>query len=234
VTGPEGGPLITIGNLELGKKPRIAAVVDSIIPVQRLLDLKQLGVDLLEVRVDLIDQQLDSIEKYLYDLKLAVTLPMIGTVRENERTRDGRSEYFKRIMPYVDAVDIELDAPIAREIRELARAKGDVVIVSDHDFEKTPDITTLRNTAARAMAQGADIVKVVTMARNADDAWRLVTFAGTCEVPVVAFAMGEAGVFSRIRACEFGSLFTYGYITQAVAPGQLSAEDLVRKIKIKV
>jgi 3-dehydroquinate dehydratase-1 len=110
-------------------------------------------------------------------------------------------------------------------------AKGNTVIVSEHDFEKTPDIATLRSMAGRAVEQGADIVKIVTMARNADDAWRLVTFAATYEAPVVAFAMGEMGTFSRVRACEFGSLFTYGYISKAVAPGQLPAEELVKKIK---
>lgn len=221
--------MISIGSLELGRKPCVAAVVDAVIPVQDLLDLKQLGVDLLEIRVDLIDATLDCIEKYLFDLKLAVRLPMIGTVRENKRTAGSRPAYFKRIMPYVDCVDIELGTPISQEVRELA--KGNVVIVSEHDFNKTPDIATLRSMADRAVQQGADIVKIVTMARNADDAWRLVTFAATCEVPVVAFAMGEMGSFSRLRACEFGSLFTYGYITEAVAPGQLSAEELVRKIK---
>ena len=221
--------MIAIGNLELGKSACVAAVVDAIIPMQDLLDLKQLGVDLLEIRLDLIDKPLDCIEKYLYDVKLGVRLPLIGTVRENERTKGKRPEYFRRMAPYVDCVDIELGAPEAPELHEIA--KGIKVIVSNHDFEKTPDIRPLHSMAGRALAQGADIVKIVTMARNADDAWRLVTFAGTCEAPVVAFAMGEAGAFSRLRACEFGSLFTYGYITKPVAPGQLSAIELVKKLK---
>jgi 3-dehydroquinate dehydratase-1 len=221
--------MITIGKLELGKSARVAAVVDAIIPIQYLLDLKRLGVDLLEIRADLIDKPLDCIEKYLYDLKFAVSLPMIGTVRENERTKGKRPDYFRRIIPYVDCVDIELGAPEAPELHSMAQ--GVVVIVSEHDFEKTPDVATLRSIVNRALAQGANIVKIATMARNIDDAWRLVTFAGTCETPIVAFAMGEMGTFSRVRACEFGSLFTYGYITKPVAPGQLSAEELVRKLK---
>jgi 3-dehydroquinate dehydratase-1 len=221
--------MITIGNLELGKKPCVAAVIDALVPMQDLLDLKRLGVDLLEARLDLIDKPLDCIEKYLFDVKLGVCLPIIGTVRENERTAGKRSEYFQRMMPYVDCVDIELGSPDARELHEIA--KGAAVIVSYHDFERTPDIKTLRRMAERARGQGADIVKLVTTARNSDDAWRLITFAGTSETPVVAFAMGEPGAFSRVRACEFGSLFTYGYITGAVAPGQLSAAELVKKLK---
>jgi 3-dehydroquinate dehydratase-1 len=223
--------MITIGNLELGKKPCVAAVVDAIVPIQELLELKRLGVDLLEVRLDLIDKPLDCIEKYLYDVKLAARLPLIGTVRENEHTKGKRSVYFRRMLPYVDCVDIELGAPDAQELHEIVH--GVKTIVSYHDFVKTPDVGTLRSKAGDAVRQGADIVKIVTMARNTDDAWRLVTFAVTWGgAPIVAFAMGEPGAFSRLRACEFGSLFTYGYITKPVAPGQLSAEELVKKIKV--
>jgi 3-dehydroquinate dehydratase type I len=83
----------------------------------------------------------------------------------------------------------------------------------------------------RALSQGADIVKIATIARNEEDAWRLLRFARKCTVPIVAFAMGEEGAFSRVKACEYKSLFTYGYITKAVAPGQLSALELLREIK---
>ena len=142
--------MIAIGNLELGKSACVAAVVDAIIPMQDLLDLKQLGVDLLEIRLDLIDKPLDCIEKYLYDVKLGVRLPLIGTVRENERTKGKRPEYFRRMAPYVDCVDIELGAPEAPELHEIA--KGIKVIVSNHDFEKTPDIRPLHSMAGRALA----------------------------------------------------------------------------------
>ncbi len=225
--------MIKIGSLELGRKPRearVAAVVDAMVPMQDLIDLKKKGVDLLEIRVDLIDKPLDCIVRCLGDLKKEVALPMIGTVRENERTAKNRAAVFQAIMPYVDCIDIELGASIAEHVQLSAKSQGKTIIVSEHDSEKTPDTKVLQSIVNRAVAQGADIVKVVSTAKNEEDAWRLLRFAKSCKVPIVAFAMGEAGTFSRIRACEYGSLFTYGYITKPVAPGQLSAEELIEKI----
>jgi 3-dehydroquinate dehydratase-1 len=223
--------MIRLGALELGQKPLVAAVVDSIVPLPDLIDLAKKGADLFEVRVDLIDRTLECIVKLMGDLKEAVGIPVIGTVRENERTINDRTAVFARIMPYVDGIDIELGAPVAAQVQAGAKADGKTVIVSEHDFEKTPDMGELRSIVDRAAVQGADIVKVVTTARSEEDAWRLLRFAATCKVPIVAFAMGEAGSFSRIRACEYGSLFTYGYITEPVAPGQLSAEALIAAVK---
>jgi 3-dehydroquinate dehydratase-1 len=119
----------------------------------------------------------------------------------------------------------------ADQILELARSQGKTILVSDHNFENTPDTVELQSIVDRAVAQGGNIVKVVTTAKTEDDAWRLLRFAKQCRVPIVAFAMGAAGSFSRIKACEYGSLFSYGYIGKAVAPGQLSAEELLRAMK---
>jgi 3-dehydroquinate dehydratase-1 len=223
--------MIKIGCCKLGKTPLVAAVVDAIVPLQDLVDLKKKGVDLLEVRVDLIDKPLNCIVRCLRDLWSAVALPVIGTVRENERTKKDRAAIFTAIMPYLDCIDIELGASIASPVQMQAKAAGKTVIVSEHDFEKTPNDKELQSIVHRALRQGADIVKVVTTAQSEEDAWRLLRFAKSCTAPLVAFAMGEAGAFSRVKACEYGSLFTYGYISKPVAPGQISAEELIDKIK---
>ncbi|MBN2036116.1 MAG: type I 3-dehydroquinate dehydratase [Chitinispirillaceae bacterium] len=226
--------MLKIGSLEFNSReraPRVAAVVDFIVPAQYLLDLKKKGVGLFEVRVDLIAEPLDIIVPYLRELKKNAALPVIGTVRENGRTKKDRAGIYSAIMPYIDCIDIELGAPIAAEVQAQARLAGKAVIVSEHDFEKTPNGKALRAIVDRAVAQGADIVKIATTAKNEEDAWRLLRFAQSCKVPMVAFAMGEAGTFSRIKACEYGSLFTYGYMVKPVAPGQISADELVNIIK---
>ncbi len=76
------------------------------------------------------------------------------------------------------------------------------------------------------MRQGADIVKIATMAKSRADVVRLLRFTETCTVPVVTIAMSAIGTVSRVIAPLFGSLFTYGYITRPVAPGQLPVERL--------
>ncbi|MBN1129917.1 MAG: type I 3-dehydroquinate dehydratase [Chitinispirillaceae bacterium] len=219
--------MISLGPLALGNKPLVAGVVDAIVPSADLLDLRKKGLAIIEIRADLIEKPLECIARYVADISAAVGLPMIGTVRENERTRERRLELFTAILPFVDCVDVELGATDAAPVTELARSQKKVVLVSEHDFETTPDTPGLQSIVDRAIAQGAQIVKVVTTARDEEDAWRLLEFAKTCATPIVAFAMGEAGIFSRLRACEYGSLFTYGYITKPVAPGQLSVGELL-------
>ncbi len=214
-----------------GLKPRIVAVVDSLIPTPGLIALKRKGIDLLEIRVDLIDTVLESLLQYLRDIETQVGLPLIGTVRENPKTALLRPLLFRTIMPLVQGVDIELGCAIMDNVVAEAHRLGKTVIVSEHDFEKTPSDTVLQSIVDRAMAGGADIVKIATMALTEDDARRLLDFTKACPVPIAAFAMGERGAFSRVVAGEYGSLFTYGYITTAVAPGQLSAVELAEKIK---
>jgi 3-dehydroquinate dehydratase-1 len=225
-------PIVTnLAPLERGLKPRIVAVVDSLVPIADLNGLKRKGIDLLEIRVDLIDTALGSLVGYLRDIEAQVRLPLIGTVRESAKTAPLRPLIFRTIMPLIQGVDIELGCAIMAEVIREAHGLGKTVIVSEHDFEKTPDEAALQSIVDRAMAGGADIVKIATMARTEDDAVRLLKFTKACPVPIAAFAMGERGAFSRVIAGEYGSLFTYGYISTAVAPGQLSAVELVKKIK---
>lgn len=220
-----------LGAFEPRSTPRVVAVVDSLVPVADLIQLKRRGVDLFEIRVDLIDTTLTCLVKYLVDLAFSVGLPIIATVRENAKTVPDRLRIFRTIMPHVQFVDIELGCAIAAEVIAEAHRQGTTVIVSEHNLEKTPSDAALQSIVDRAKADGADIVKIATMAQSEDDAWRLLRFVQSCVFPIAAFAMGEKGVFSRLKACEFGSLFTYGYISKPVAPGQLSALEIVEKIK---
>lgn len=221
-------PIIKIGKAVLGRKPVVVAVVDEMIPVPRLIALGKKGVGMLEVRVDLIKRPLPEIAAYIKNIRVKVKLPIIGTVRGNRRNEGSRLDIFKAVAPFVDCIDIELGSPIAQEVRALA--KGKALIVSEHDFKKTPSGRTMRSMVEQAVRQGADIVKIAAMAKNDGDSRRLLRFVQKSKVPLVAFAMGEKGRRSRIEACSAGSLFTYGYITRAVAPGQLSAERLLREI----
>ncbi|MDD5675184.1 MAG: type I 3-dehydroquinate dehydratase, partial [Chitinivibrionales bacterium] len=68
-------------------------------------------------------------------------------------------------------------------------------------------------------------------AKKPDDVTCLFEFTGQCAMPVVALSMGEYGTISRLLAPLFGSLFTYGYIGEAVAPGQISIHQLIQDLR---
>jgi 3-dehydroquinate dehydratase-1 len=219
--------MVKIGSFECGKKPGIVAVLDEIILLEELDRLKSAGVDLLELRVDLIPRSLRCIVSYINDIHAAVGIPIIGTIRETDANKNKRVEMFKAIMGHIDCVDIELGSPISSEV--IAIADGKTIMVSEHDFNKTPTEAELQSIMDRSIDQGAEIVKIATMAHDYDDVRRLLKFIDVSEVPLVAFAMGEKGALSRLIAPLFGSLFTYGYLKKAVAPGQLSVTKLLEE-----
>lgn len=222
--------MVRIGSLELGRKPAVVAIIDEMISMEEISALKVKGIDLIELRVDCFAAPLEETVSYVKEIRSAVDIPSIGTVRETDFNRGNRLDYFKGISPYVDCVDIELGTPLSNEI--IACCKGKTILVSEHDFEKTPTDEVLQDMVERAIKQGADIVKIAVMARNRSDVTRLLRFTEDCKIPVVTIAMGPLGTVSRVISPLFGSLFTYGFMHRPVAPGQLSAEKLVEEISL--
>ena len=219
--------MLKIGNLELGNKICITAILDEFIPSEEVTEYKKEGVDILEMRIDCYDKPLHKVVHYLEEIRDKVSLPMIGTVRETKENRLMRTDIFRRITPFVDCVDIELGSPISDTVMSVANGK--TVIVSEHDFKKTPSKTGLEDIVDRSLKQGADIVKIATMANSRNDVRRLLKFTEECGCPLVTIAMGSIGTVSRVIAPLFNSLFTYGYITKPVAPGQLSVKKLLEE-----
>jgi 3-dehydroquinate dehydratase-1 len=225
-----GEKMVSIGNCELGKTPRVVAIIDEFFSAEKVLEMKVTGVDLFEMRIDCLSPPLDKIVTYLDSVWTIASLPMIGTVRENDWTRKDRVNIFRAIMPFVDSIDLELDTPISGEVRSFAEDK--IVVISEHDFTKTPKDSELKDIVSRSIDQGADIAKLAVMANSADDVRRLFWFTQTCTTPIVTIAMGPLGSVSRVISPLFGSLFTYGFIEKPNAPGQLAAKKLVDEIDL--
>ncbi len=214
-----------MGGLRLGEKPEVVAILDRMYPAGEVASIARAGAGILEVRADCFEGPLERLLDYCARIREAAPMPIIGTVRENDQTRESRQAIFEAIAPHVDCVDIEIDAPIAPAVISLANGK--TVMVSEHDFDGTPDHEGLQRIVDAALGMGANIVKIATMANCREDVTRLLRFTEECEANLVTMAMGPVGTISRVIAPLFGSLFTYGYIGEAVAPGQLPALELV-------
>ena len=221
--------MLKIGDLELGTKPVIAAIIDEKIPLEKIQELKKEGVGLLEIRVDCFNRPINEVTQYMKEVRDTLLMPTIGTIRENDSNRDSRVDLFRQIMPFVDCVDIELGCGISDEVRRLA--EGKTIMVSEHNFINTPSYTDLQMIVERALGQGAQIVKIATMALSLEDVRKLLRFTEDCDEPLVTIAMGAVGTVSRLIAPLFGSLFTYGYITHPVAPGQISVHKLLEEFR---
>jgi len=218
-----------MGNLELGKVPRVAGIIDCAMAAVRLNGFIDSGVDIFEARVDLFNKPVDKVVNYIKKIRASVSAPFIGTIRENDFNREERIEGYVELAKHVDCVDIELGMPEWREVVDSIGGAA-VIMVSEHDFKSTPDLDGLAAIVKRSVEQGAEIVKIAVKAKCAGDVTRLMRFTEDCETPLVSIAMGKIGQISRVAAPLFGSLFSYGYLRKPVVRGQLSAVKVAKAL----
>jgi 3-dehydroquinate dehydratase-1 len=143
-----------------------------------------------------------------------------------------RTELFAAALPSVDAVDVEVAAPICQPIVAHAHAHGALAIVSHHDFTRTPNDAELAAHCDAALRTGADVVKIATAVADTGDAGRLLDLLRTrYGHALVVIGMGSAGVATRVFFPLFGSLLTYGFVGRSGAPGQLPLEELYEALR---
>lgn len=133
---------------------------------------------------------------------------------------------------HADIVDFEMgsDPAHVREVRELSQACGVKLILSFHDFSKTPALDVLNQRFTEAERLGADIAKVAVMPRAMDDILTLLTAtlqsSRQLGIPVVSMSMGGHGALTRLCGWAFGSAMTFAMGESSSAPGQMPIEDV--------
>jgi 3-dehydroquinate dehydratase type I len=90
-----------------------------------------------------------------------------------------------------------------------SRPKGAKLIISYHDFDRTPTLEELKKIVGEMLAKGADICKVVTKALTVEDNLIPLRLLAESQAPMIAFCLGKKGRISRIMAPQFGSLISY-------------------------
>lgn len=133
----------------------------------------------------------------------------------------------------VDMIDLELftgDEQVKATV-EHAHAKNVFVIMSNHDFHKTPAAEEIIQRLRKMQELGADIPKIALMPQSKTDV--LTLLSATLEMqeryadrPVITMSMAKTGVISRLAGEVFGSAATFGAVKKASAPGQISVTDL--------
>jgi 3-dehydroquinate dehydratase type I len=188
--------------------------------------------DLIELRAD-----------YLKRMKLALLLenrrkPFIVTNRKKEEGGKYKGEERKRLSVLQEAIELGadyVDVELATErsfLQDLIRnKKGTQVILSFHDFRRTPSVKELQSLFGQMVRLGADVTKIVSFARSWEDNLNilsLVPFAKARRRKIVAFCMGEKGKISRLFSPFMGAAWTYASLGRgkASAPGQLTVREL--------
>jgi 3-dehydroquinate dehydratase-1 len=192
-----------------------------------------MGAHILEVRIDLLGiKDEKELALLLDELHEQVGLPIIATNRcqkEGGRwdgSEEARVELLMSALTRVDAVDVELFAPLRSRVVDAARSLNRVLIISSHDFKATPPGSVMAAALEQAMAAGADIAKLAVTPNSTADTLALLTVTQETDFPVSTIAMGKLGSHTRVVAPIYGSVLTYGAVEDAVAPGQLRIDEL--------
>lgn len=96
-------------------------------------------------------------------------------------------------------------------------------ICSVHDYDKTPSGQTISRTLN---AMSSDISKGAYMVRNFEDLAHLLEASRDTKKEHVILGMGALGTVTRIRQRIMGNSFTFAYVSEPTAPGQLSLREM--------
>ena len=133
----------------------------------------------------------------------------------------------------IDLVDVELFTgdEYVQSILATAKENGVFVIMSNHDFFKTPGKEEIVGRLRKMQELGADIPKIAVMPNSVADVITLLDATNTMKIefadrPFITMSMGGQGVVSRLAGEIFGSAFTFGAGKEASAPGQIPVAEL--------
>jgi 3-dehydroquinate dehydratase type I len=187
-----------------------------------------------EIRLDYLEEPTPNLQKLFRTLPG----PVIATNRlaaEGGRWQGEEADRLKLLAEAlalkVTCLDVELaaDASFRRELA--ARREKTKLILSWHDFTGTPETARLESVLAEMLATDADILKLVTLARQPEDNVRMLSLIPQAKAQgkeIIAFCMGPLGKWSRLAAILMGSFLTFAPFSKsgASAPGQLTVNDL--------
>jgi len=194
--------------------------------------------DYVEVRLDFLKKEqvpkvLEIIKKDLN--KIVCTLrPKTegGKFEGNEKERISIIKLISEYNPYL--LDIEYNTlKKNKELVKYLKSTKTKLLVSWHDFKKTPKNTELQN-KIKQMSKFSCNVKIVSTAKSTDDSTRMLgLYSKKGKNNLISFAMGDAGKISRILCLYLGSPYTYVSLGKAVAPGQFSIDEVNNIINLK-
>ena len=188
---------------------------------------------------DILELRLDLMESFrLEDMLQTAFKPIIATYRSRKEGGKGSADYttqtrylLNAIEAGADFVDVEYSMPLGFRQKFFQGNRPFKVIISTHILNGTPASEKLENILARLAATGADIVKIVTQARTAEDNLRvldLIPIAQRLGVKLVTFCMGPMGRISRIASPLLGGYLTFASLEQGEesADGQIPATEM--------
>ena len=185
------------------------------------------------LKVEQIPQALEAIKKNLN--KTVCTLrPKTegGKFAGSEKERIAILKLIAEYNPFL--LDVEFNTLKKNSaLRKYLKSTKTKLLVSWHDFKKTPSSTELKK-KMNEMGRFSDNVKIVSTAKTTSDANRMLElYSKKGKKNLISFAMGDLGRISRILCLYLGSPYTYVSLGKPIAPGQFSVDEVKKITNLK-
>lgn len=182
--------------------------------------------EMAEIRLDLCDFSTIQVKEIFSSHE-----NLIATYRKNReyRMEERENDIKVSIVRGAKWLDLDMEHNSNKDIKELKRycnKHNTKLILSVHNYEKTPGKGEIEEYIDKAKSLGADIIKLVFYSNNEKDNDRVLSLYDNNN-NIVAFNMGEIGKETRVKALILGAPFTYVALTGTqTAPGQMTIDDM--------
>jgi 3-dehydroquinate dehydratase type I len=215
----------------LYQKPKICTSVaaEKIDPFIQALNEAQAQSELIELRIDYLPGITPA---QLTEIKTQVRLPAIVTCRDQQHGGHFKGSIADQNKLLQTAIDlgfeyIDIDLAIIDQIQ--IKAQQSEIILSYHNFDKTPDLNTLHHIKKTMLEKKVGILKFATYAHTLDDAYLLLQFLLTKkpEEKMIVLGMGAAGKITRLLSPLLGGFLTFAANNETqTASGQLDVRAM--------
>ena len=197
-----------------------------------LLGRAKLPADAIEVRVDALrgeNVSVDQIEIALRQRRRPVLLTLRIAAEGGHVTWKvkERREIFLRLLPYVEAVDVELaTAGAMAAVLAEARRTEKALVLSAHAIQRPALPAQVARWTAQFEREPGTILKVASQIKSWRDLQQLAALlVNDPDRPLAVMGVGPYATQSRSVLTALGSRLVYGYLDHPAAPGQPSAAE---------
>jgi len=218
---PENRPLFAVPIM--AERPGLALI--------KAKEAKQKDADLVEYRIDRMKH---------VNLKTIINteIPCIITNRHPEEDKDSPNYYCEnaRLSSLKEAAKlganyIDIESKFLKDdfLKYIDREKTKVII-SYHNFNETPPAENLHYIYEKIVNQGADIAKIVTMAKEWDDCIGIIELVRDAKVPIIGINMGVYGKVTRYNKKNYISYCALNK-DECSASGQITLDYMISHFK---
>ncbi|MBU3803476.1 MAG: type I 3-dehydroquinate dehydratase [Candidatus Cellulosilyticum pullistercoris] len=246
--------IVEVRGIQFGEgKPKICVPLigkNNVELMEEAKALKTLKLDVVEWRIDHHQdvEDISKMEEALKELRNELgDMPLLVTFRSKKEggEREVSVAYYAELNKAMaatgmaDMIDVELFTgdEIVKEIVDFAHSKDVKVVMSNHDFFKTPAKEEIVSRLCKMQEMNADLPKIAVMPQTTEDVLTLLSATNEmvtkhADRPIITMSMAGMGVVSRLAGEAFGSALTFGAAKAASAPGQVPVEKLAKVLEI--